>query len=110
MGTTPYIFLCAFALLALSACTTGEASITPFIKDTGTIEVYFCPQEDCSQKLATFLSSANTSVHCSFFDLNNKVILKALEEKEKKTETDIRIILANTNKEEFSLKNVRYAK
>ncbi len=108
MKQTTSFLLLALAILALSACTTGQASVTPLIKDTGTLELYFCPQDNCSERLAGFISAANTSIHCSFFDLDNKKIVAALEEKDRQIE--VQIVVDNTNKEDFTLQNVRYDK
>ena len=58
-------------IILLVGCTPTGQSIVPLLTDEGGVEaVYFCPQDNCTEGLAEFISSAEESVHCAFFDLD----------------------------------------
>ena len=56
------------------------------LQDSGSIEVYFCPEQECEEKLLSFLDSAQESMHCALFDIGLASVQKKLDEKEKKIE------------------------
>jgi len=73
------IWLILLALF-LTACT-PQAKITTAVKETnGSIEVYFCPQDNCSQQLIKLINSAN-SVQCAFYELELPELINALNNK-----------------------------
>lgn len=59
--------------------------------ENGTIEVYFCPRDDCETVLAVALANA-TTIDCAFYDLNSEKIITVL-----KTKPEIRIVLERDN-------------
>ena len=44
------------------------------------IETYFCPREECMERILTLIDSS-TEIKCAFFELNLKEMIDALEEK-----------------------------
>lgn len=59
------------------------------------IEAYFCPVEECEQRLVEFINSANESIHCALFDLRLKKVIEALDNKSRNI--DVRVIVDNNN-------------
>lgn len=55
------------------------------------IEVYFCPHDDCEEKLYDFIDSANESVHCALFELALESLKDLLKEKSK--EVDVKLVV-----------------
>lgn len=77
-------------ILLLSGCSTGKGiSSDTYVRDNGTIEVYFCPDENCEQALVSFLDSAEDSIHCALFDIGLNSVQEKLLEKEKRIEVKI---------------------
>lgn len=58
-------------------------------------EVYFCPKDDCGKALERKISSANSSVHCAFYDINLQNIINALAAKSKSV--DVKIVMDSSN-------------
>ncbi len=90
----PLVALVLLTLL-LSGCSTGKgiANAETYLQDQGTIEVYFCPREDCEGVLISFLDSAEQSIHCALFDVGLKSVQEKLLEKEK----SIEVLIATDN-------------
>jgi phosphatidylserine/phosphatidylglycerophosphate/cardiolipin synthase-like enzyme len=55
--------------------------IIPAESTSSSIEVYFCPHDDCEGRLFSLLSSAESSIHCATFELNLPRIVSLLENK-----------------------------
>ncbi|MBL7169539.1 MAG: lamin tail domain-containing protein [Candidatus Aenigmarchaeota archaeon] len=50
---------------------TGEVTKSPkIVREDGRIELYFCPQDECRERLVEFLKSAEQSIHCALFDVD----------------------------------------
>lgn len=49
-------------------------------EEEGAIEIYFCPADNCEQKLLNKIQTAEI-IHCAFFDIDIPEIITALEEK-----------------------------
>jgi len=70
------LVIAALLILLLSGCTTfepsGQVVKGPKIvrEDERNVEVYFCPQDQCREKLVDFLGSAEESIHCALYDLD----------------------------------------
>jgi len=65
--------LAILLIVLVSGCTTptGQVSKGPkIIREDGKIELYFCPQDGCKEKLVEFLRSAEHSIHCALFDVD----------------------------------------
>ena len=57
-------------IIFVSGCTSGKAvQKGSLLQDSGSIEVYFCPEQECEEKLLSFLDSAQESMHCALFDI-----------------------------------------
>ena len=77
-------------ILLLSGCSVGKGtSIEIYTQDQGTIEVYFCPQESCEEKILSFLDSAKSSIHCALFDIGLESVKEELRKKEKQIEVKV---------------------
>ncbi|MBI2650945.1 DUF1669 domain-containing protein [Candidatus Woesearchaeota archaeon] len=59
------------------------------------IGAYFCPNEDCSKIIEDFISNANYSVHCAFFELEQENLIGIFA---KKSHTlDVKIVIDSNN-------------
>lgn len=73
--------------------------INSYITDEGSVEVYFCPHDDCESALADVISSANEYVHCAFFEVDLELIQRRL--REKANYLDVKVITDNDYLDEF---------
>ena len=94
----PFLVLVVF----LTGCgITGESivekgnQIISYTRDEGSIDVYFCPADNCSSVLAGFIDSAEEYVYCAFYDIDLDEIIDALESKS--DEIDVRLIVDDNN-------------
>ena len=78
-----------FDLDSITSATITEPKIESSLEDTGDIEVYFCPQEDCESVLINFIDTAEETLHCALFDIGLESLQKKLLEKEKEIEVQI---------------------
>lgn len=76
-----------------------KSAIESYLIDSGKIEVYFCPQEDCAGALAGLLDSARESIHCALFEIDLVEVQKKLIEKSKKME--VLVVTDNDYLKEF---------
>ena len=58
-----------------------KTDVESFVQDYGSIEVHFCPQEDCEMILSDFLEKAQESIHCAFFELDLPKVQQTIIEK-----------------------------
>ena len=65
MGMGIYLYTTVDIHLLLSGATTSNSNMETFVQDQGTIDVYFCPREDCENTLIQFINTAEESVHCA---------------------------------------------
>jgi hypothetical protein len=70
-----------------------------YVSEIGSIEVVFCPHQDCEGSLLEFIDSASESLHCAFFEVDLDVIREKLLEKEK--EIGVKVITDNGYLYEF---------
>ena len=77
-----------------------EPSADSYVSDSGTIEVYFCPHQDCVTPLVSFLNSAQESIHCAMFEIDHPEIQQALLDKSKNIE--VKIVTDNDYLYEFN--------
>src|SRR3989339_982055 len=81
-----------------------EKPITPkidaYVADSGGIQLYFCPREDCEGALVAFLNSAQESIHCALFEIDLKSVQDKLLEKSQVME--VKIITDDSYLDEFN--------
>lgn len=58
-------------------------------------DIYFCPRDDCGKVYEEKIKSANSTVHCAFYDLNLKGIISALSKKSKTA--DVKLVMDSSN-------------
>jgi len=90
--------LVVLLIVFLSGCTipTGQVTKGPkIIRENGKIEVYFCPQDECKEKLVEFLGEAEQSIHCVLFDLDLPEVKNEL-----KREIDVKLVTDVKNVDE----------
>jgi len=80
-----------FILLLLTACSVQNIKEIP--SENGTIEVYFCPRDNCSAVLENLVLQSK-KVDCAVFELNLPNVINALEK------TESRIVVDQTNYDE----------
>ena len=108
------VFILIFALLFLTSCTfiqqvrneiTGksvneELAFQSIRLDTGKIDVYFCPRDNCEEKLINLVGSSE-KINCAFYELNLLNLIDSFKDK------GYSIVVDNDNYEEISgMKNV----
>jgi len=79
--------------------------IDSYVGDSGEIQLYFCPREDCEGALVRFLDSAQESVHCALFEID----LGSVQQKllEKSALIDVKIVTDDGYLDEFDHSFVR---
>jgi len=82
------------ALLIIGCSERSEIKDIPY-ENTSKPEIFFCPQDSCSEHLSALISSSKTSVHCAFFELNLENVISALESKSKKA--DVKVVIDEQN-------------
>ena len=102
------------ALVFLSSCSyvdeirndiTGSATEDfneeKVVVDSGSIEVYFCPRDNCEEKLVNLVKSSG-NINCAFYELDLKDVIGGLEEK------NYSLVIDNDNYDDVSyLKNIK---
>lgn len=74
--------------MLLCGCSYTGFVVKDFVpEENGTIEVYFCPRDNCSDILFQNLNTAE-DIKCAFFDLDLEEIENILEQKQAKLVTD----------------------
>ena len=90
-------------LIFLTSCTyieeiqidiTGEVVIENIKLDEGNIQTYFCPRDNCEEKLINLVESSE-KIHCALFELNLENLIEKLKEK------NAIIVVDNKNYDEF---------
>jgi len=86
-----FIFICG---CEIESSVVKKSVIQSVVKErNGSIEIYFCPREDCAGKLVEFIKNAESYVHCALFDLDLKEVIDALKEKSKVI--DVKLVVDN---------------
>jgi len=80
-----------YTYLNVPSSLTGATIVQPktFIQSEGSIQVYFCPQDNCEQNLIDFLSTAKMSIHCAVFELDLKSVQDLILDKAKTMEVEV---------------------
>jgi len=73
-------------------------------QETGSINVHFCPVEDCENLLLEQISLSEKSLHCAFFDLNLESVIQKIDEKNK-LGIDTKLVIDKNNYEDSLNKN-----
>ena len=68
-------------------------SVTSLVKDDGSIEVHFCPAEECEPLVIDFLRDARESIYCAWYDFNLVELRDFLEE----SSVDVKIVVDEDN-------------
>lgn len=94
------LFFMFFAMIIvfLAGCSTNITgnAVGQIPEETAeTPQIYFCPREDCSKSFESGISSAGSSVHCAFYDINLKNIISSLARKSKTA--DVKIVMDSSN-------------
>lgn len=71
-------------------------------EETGTMEIYFCPRDNCEEKLLQKMNTAQKSIHCAFYNLNLPVVIQLLQKKEAQG-LDVKVVGDNDNAENLNL-------
>lgn len=85
------LFVLVFSGCEMKSSITGGAVKEIPAEDGPDIEVYFCPKDNCEDKLYEFIESADESVHCAFFELNLESIKKLMDEESKNI--DVKLVV-----------------
>ncbi len=83
-------------LLFIASC----AKPIPY-EASGRIDVYFCPEHNCSKELISLIRMANVSLECAFFELEDEAVIRAIEAMDREVET--RVFLDERNRLDMNL-------
>jgi phosphatidylserine/phosphatidylglycerophosphate/cardiolipin synthase-like enzyme len=90
------IFLLIFFLLLTSGCSIFSTENPADFFENGTeTNVYFCPEEHCSEIMQQVVNNAKRSVYCAFFDLDLKNLISAIGKKSH--DADVKLVLDDNN-------------
>ena len=67
--------------------------------------VYFCPQDDCEKVLIDVIDSSTEFVHCAFFDIDLKELIKAIGAKSQ--DVEVKLVVDDENYGEIKGPGVR---
>jgi len=82
--------LILFSLIFITSCSyineirsdiTGEVVVENIKMDSGSLEVYFCPRENCENKMLDLINSSE-KIHCALYELDLDYIINELEKKD----------------------------
>ncbi len=93
-----FVILLVFVVLLVSGCytlITGKAVDEEFYESNLKSEIYFCPKDNCGKIITNIINNAEKSVHCAFYDLDLKDVIKALGEKSHFA--DVKIVIDEDN-------------
>jgi phosphatidylserine/phosphatidylglycerophosphate/cardiolipin synthase-like enzyme len=83
-----FVVLVLFVVLVVCSCSyTGHVIKEVIPEENGTIEVYFCPEDDCEGVLLGYLEDS-IDIKCAFFDLELEEVIAVLDSKKAKVVTD----------------------
>lgn len=74
-----------------------------------TLEIYFCPQENCHQKFSQTLNQSKSSIQCALHEFDNKKLSQLLIQKHKQNIT-ITLIIEDKYKNELGLNPLKKQK
>lgn len=84
----------------------GSPSQVDFaIQDSGSIEVYFCPEEDCENELLNFIDSAQQSLHCALYEIDLESVKQKLLDKARNI--DVKVVTDDAYLDQFNYSFVK---
>jgi len=81
-----------FLLLMAGCSITGNIIKNP-VYDSGSIDVYFCPESDCSEIISSQIRNAEEKAYCAFYELEIFEVIDAAAQ----SYADVRMITDNSN-------------
>jgi len=103
-----WIFIILILVLLLSGCTETPTGMTVeqesdeqklnTTETSKSMEVYFCPEDECREHLVEFLQGAKNYIHCAFYDVDLPEVINTLKEKESKIDVKLAIDQASIDK------------
>ncbi|MBW2978432.1 hypothetical protein KY331_06315 [Candidatus Woesearchaeota archaeon] len=93
------LILCLLLIIFVCGCeiesnVVKKGIVTSVVKEkNGSIDIYFCPRDNCTGKLIEFIRSAKEYVHCALFDLDLKEVIDVLQEKS--DVIDVKLVVDN---------------
>jgi len=91
------IILAMLLLVFLTSCSgsmlTGNVVREVPHEDEKSIDVFFCPRDNCTEQLVEVIESAENSVHCAFFDLDLEPVINVLSWKS--ASIDVKLVVDN---------------
>jgi len=91
------VFLLFLVIFLAGGCNNVGNAVNQkkFYENNIKTQVYFCPQDDCSSTIKNNINAAKISVHCAFFDLDLKGLIKEIGEKSQ--EADVKVVIDDGN-------------
>ena len=92
-----FVFLIFFVFLLVNGCDNSAETIDlqEFYENGIKTQVYFCPTTNCGKVITDVIDNAKNSVHCAFYDLDLKDLIKAIGKKS--YTADVKIIIDHGN-------------
>ena len=90
------IFFIPIIFLAIISFGCGKVQSEVLIEESGKpIEVYFCPGDDCEQRVVELVNSGKSSIYCAFFDIDLEELISVLDKKSR--QIDVKLVIDGDN-------------
>ncbi len=66
-----------------------QPSIESEVQDHGSLQLYFCPQNNCANQMAQAINQAKFTIHCALYEIDHPEIQEALRTKAAQIEVQI---------------------
>ena len=103
-----FIFIVSCNNTALTGNVQKEFAV-PVENNNYSIDIFFCPRDECDLKLNEALNSASKSINCAFYNLNLDNIIETIKNKE--NYIDVKVVAddnAIKKLKRFNIKNLKY--
>jgi cardiolipin synthase A/B len=84
-----------FLMILIIGCDNNITGNVVDYESNVNVKVYFCPQDDCDTVMKNVVDGASNSVHCAFWDLDLKDVIKTFGQKSHSV--DVKLVLDERN-------------
>ena len=94
----PLFFITLALFAGCAPKITGDAVKQPPKETAEMPQIYFCPRDDCSKVFEAHIKSANSFVHCAFYDIELENMISALAGKS--SDIDVKFVMDSSTYEQ----------
>ncbi|MEK6951238.1 MAG: phospholipase D-like domain-containing protein [Nanoarchaeota archaeon] len=99
------LLLAVLVLQRVTPTAATTATINSFLPSPGSLQLSFCPRDNCEKILTDFLDAANSTIHCALFEIDLESVKKVLLEKS--TAIEVKVVTDNDYLSQFNHSFVR---